>query len=118
MSSEKRTIVVCSCENTMPLDPDAVAKGCAGEVRTAEQLCRRQLDLFKAIVAEGHALTVGCTQEAPLFAETAEDLGGRVALAYANLRETAGWSKDAARAGPKMRRWSPPPPRRCRRRRS
>ena len=42
---------------------------------------------------------VGCTQEAPLFAEAA---GEGASIAFANVRETAGWSADAKRAGPKM----------------
>jgi ferredoxin len=41
---------------------------------------------------------MGCTQEAPLFREAAGDAD----LNFVNLRETAGWSKDAAKAGPKM----------------
>jgi ferredoxin len=41
---------------------------------------------------------VGCTQEVPLFSEIAGD----AAVTYANIRETAGWSKDGAAAGPKM----------------
>ena len=41
---------------------------------------------------------MGCTQEAPLFSEIAGD----AAVTYANIRETAGWSKDGAAAGPKM----------------
>ena len=48
--------------------------------------------------AAGEPLIVGCTQEAPLFSETAEGAD----VTYANIRETAGWSKDASTAGPKM----------------
>ena len=28
--AEKRTILVCSCEDTMPLDADALKRGCRG----------------------------------------------------------------------------------------
>ena len=45
-------------------------------------------------------LTVGCTQEAPLFSEVAGERAG--AISFVNVRETAGWSTDAAKAGPKM----------------
>ena len=48
--------------------------------------------------ASGEPLTVGCTQEAPLFSESAEGAD----VKYVNIRETAGWSKDANAAGPKM----------------
>src|SRR6185312_5002645 len=98
---DRRTIVVCSCEDTMPLDGDAVKRGCGGDaVVTGRQLCRAELDRFKQLIASGAPLTVGCTQEAPLFTEVAGDAADR--LAFVNLREQAGWSRDAADAGPKM----------------
>ena len=99
--ADKRTVLVCSCEKTMPLDADAIGRGCRGaELQTANQLCRAEIERFRAAVAGGGALTVGCTQEAPLFSEVAEDAAADIA--FANVRETAGWSADAANAGPKM----------------
>jgi ferredoxin len=99
--AEKRTILVCSCEDTMPLDADALARGCRGvQVKTANQLCRTEIERFRAAAKTGDDIVVGCTQEAPLFSEVAGDRTG--ALSFANLRETAGWSADAAKAGPKM----------------
>ncbi|MEI8144595.1 MAG: 4Fe-4S binding protein [Alphaproteobacteria bacterium] len=98
---QSRTILVCSCEETMPLHQDAVARACSGEVRTADHLCRKQLDLFKTVLARGGDVTVACTQEAPLFSETADDMGFGGRLTFANVREHAGWSADAANAGAK-----------------
>jgi ferredoxin len=99
--AEKRTILVCSCEDTMPLDADALARGCRGaELKTANQLCRAEIERFRAAAKTGDDIVVGCTQEAPLFSEVAGDRTG--ALSFANVRETAGWSADAAKAGPKM----------------
>ena len=99
MADRPPKILICSCEDTMPLDGAAVQRGCReAEVLTARQLCRAELDKFRAAAAGGDALLVGCTQEAPLFSEVAGD----VAVSYANIRETAGWSKDADAAGPKM----------------
>jgi len=100
MADQPRTIIVCSCEGTMPLDVGAVRRGCRGAaVLTAGQLCRAELEKFRAAAAAGDALTVACTQEAPLFSEVAAE---QATIAFANIRETAGWSKDAAGAGPKM----------------
>lgn len=95
------TTFLCSCEETMPLHGERVALACRTKVRTADQLCRRELDFFKAVLAQESDVTVACTQEAPLFNEVAEDLdyGGR--LTFANVREQAGWSAQAAQAGPK-----------------
>lgn len=96
-----RTILVCSCEETMPLHGETVQRACRAKVRSADQLCRKELDVFKAALASGEPVTVACTQEAPLFQETAEDLGHAGGLAFANVRETAGWSTEATSAGPK-----------------
>lgn len=88
----------------MPLDEGAVRRGCAGsEVRADNRhLCRSQLDRFRAALAEGRPITVACTQEAPLFEEVAAEAGHTGEIVFANIREQAGWSVDAAAAGPKM----------------
>ena len=99
MADRPPKILICSCEDTMPLDASAVQRGCRGaEVLTAHQLCRAELEKFRAAAESGGPLIVGCTQEVPLFSEIAGD----AAVTYANIRETAGWSKDGAAAGPKM----------------
>jgi ferredoxin len=98
MADAPRQIILCSCEDTMPLDADAVRKACRAEVKTASHLCRAELSRFRSALAEGVPLVVGCTQEAPLFTEVA----GEAPVTFANVRETAGWSKDALAAGPKM----------------
>jgi ferredoxin len=99
MADRPRKVLICSCEDTMPLDADAVRRGLRGaEVTTARHLCRAELERFKAFAGEDAPLIVGCTQEAPLFSEVAEDAD----ITFVNLRETAGWSAQAAQAGPKM----------------
>src|SRR5215472_10114196 len=99
--ADDRIVLICSCEDTMPLADGTVRKACHGaEVKTAHQLCRAELDRFRAAAATGRPITVACTQEAPLFAETAGEAAE--GMLFANIRETAGWSDDAAAAGPKM----------------
>jgi ferredoxin len=100
--SSPRTLLVCSCEQSMRVDADAIGRACGATARKADQLCRRELDLFRGIVQQGGPVTVACTQESPLFAETAEDMGAAADLTFANIRETAGWSEDGGRALPKM----------------
>jgi ferredoxin len=101
MADRKREILICSCEDTMPLDAAAVKNGCRGaKVTTARQLCRAELGTFRA--AAGAPLIVGCTQESPLFSEVAEEASGAPDITYVNIRETAGWSTDASAAAPKM----------------
>ena len=101
MADRPPDILICSCEDTMPLDGAAVKRGCRGaNVLTARQLCRAELEKFRAAAAGEAPLIVGCTQEAPLFSELAQ--AGSADISYVNIRETAGWSKDADAAGPKM----------------
>ena len=98
---DRRTLVVCTCEDTMPLDAGALARGCRNfDIVTGRQFCRAELDKFRALAASNAPLTVGCTQEEALFREMTEDSGAD--LRFVNLRESAGWSADAAKAGPKM----------------
>jgi ferredoxin len=102
MAAQPRKILVCSCEDTMRLDADAIRAGCRGaQVGTARHLCRSELDRFRSALAGDAPLTVACTQEAPLFDEVAEQAGRQAPIAYVNVRETAGWSRDGD-AGPKM----------------
>ncbi len=86
----------------MLLDETTLAAGCGGALKTADHLCRRQLDLAKALIGSGRPVTIGCTQEAPLFTEIAEELGAADRVLFANVREHAGWSDEGAAAGPKM----------------
>jgi ferredoxin len=103
MTSSPGHVIICSCEDTMPLDAGAVRRGCRGkEVTTARQLCRSELDRFRALAGGAAPLTVGCTQEASLFSEVAAENGRTTPISYANLREAAGWSSDGAEASPKM----------------
>jgi ferredoxin len=103
MPESPETILICSCEDTMPLDAGAVGRACRGaRIATARQLCRAELAQFRTLAAEPGPLTVACTQEAVLFADAAAETGRATPITYANIRETAGWSLDAADAGPKM----------------
>jgi ferredoxin len=102
MAERPQKILICSCEDTMPLDADAVRRGCGGNVATADHLCRTQIDRFRAAIADGEPIIVGCTQEAPVFSDITAQNEGAPPVNFVNLRETAGWSDEAAKAGPKM----------------
>lgn len=101
MARSPDKILVCSCEDTMPLDVEAVQRGCGGSpVATFCQLCHSEIDHFRAAAASEGRLIVGCTQEAPLFSELAGER--RDGIEFVNVRETAGWSSEGADAGAKM----------------
>jgi len=100
MAERPPTILICSCDDTMPLDGAAVKRVCRGaKVLEGRQFCRAELERFRAAASDGAPLTIACTQEAPLFDEVA---GDNAALRFVNIREAAGWSKDGKAAGPKM----------------
>src|SRR5215213_539436 len=100
MSAAASRLLICSCEKTMPLDAEAIGRGCTAKRTQANQLCGLDLDQFKKALAEGAPITVACTQEEALFREVAESTP-QAQLTFVNIRETGGWSKDAAAAGPK-----------------
>src|SRR3954452_16572944 len=100
MSAATSRLLICSCEKTMPLDAEAIGRGCAAKIGQANQLCGLDLNLFKQALTEGVPITVACTQEEALFREVAEN-SPQAQLTFVNIRETGGWSKDAAAAGPK-----------------
>jgi len=103
-----RTIFVCDCEGTMPLDAKAIAKagpaisGDGGEVVQCTNLCRSEIERFTSAIAGEREVLVACTQEAPLFAETAAGREAPARIRYANIRERAGWSEAARNATPKI----------------
>lgn len=101
-SQSNQTVLVCSCEGTMAPDTGALARAGCQTGPVANQLCRANLDRFQAALAEGQPITVACTQEAPLFSEVAQSEAPDVPLSFVNIRETAGWTSEAADSGPKM----------------
>ena len=87
----------------MPLDGAAVRRACRDSVVVeGRQLCRAELERFRKVAASGEPTIVACTQEAPLFNEVADEIAGSGTLGFVNIRETAGWSKDARR---RVRKW-------------
>jgi ferredoxin len=67
-------------------------------------LCRREAGAFQKALASGDDVVVACTQESRLFQEIAQQTEGAagVPIRFVNIRETGGWSKDAAEATPKI----------------
>lgn len=99
-----KTLKLCNCNRTLPLDGVALAKALrqGKPVTVHTELCRREVAAFEAAVKEGEDLLVACTQEAPLFEEIAETANQAASVKFANIRETAGWSKEAKAATPKI----------------
>ncbi|WP_166015822.1 4Fe-4S binding protein [Chelativorans multitrophicus] len=97
-----RTVFVCSCERSMPSYGESVARGCKNvSIQSGDQFCGAELDRVRSALSAGEAVTIACTQQAPLFREVAEDAAFAGDLVFANIRETAGWSREASSAGAK-----------------
>ncbi|HWI15176.1 MAG TPA: 4Fe-4S binding protein [Burkholderiales bacterium] len=103
MNGKERTLLVCNCNKTMTLDGKALGRALGGDpLPVASELCRKHVAAFQEAARSGADMVVGCTQEAPLFTELHEQLAATGTVRFVNLRETAGWSEEGARAGPKM----------------
>lgn len=107
MELRGRRILVCDCEKTMPLDAEKLrdachANGASGEIELNTQLCRGQLANFQAAIQGDAPVLVACTQEAPLFAEIADEEQAKGELDFVNIRESAGWAAEAESATPKI----------------
>jgi ferredoxin len=107
------TTLICDCNQTMPLDARSLGAALNENLTLHSTLCRREAGAFLQAVQTGEDLVVACTQEQRLFVELAEQASGaqsgapRAAAGYAplrfvNIRETGGWSRDAALASPKI----------------
>jgi ferredoxin len=96
-----KTLLLCSCEGSMPIDPQALALALGTDPGPVHhQLCRADLGAFRRALAGGGAI-VACGQEAPLFQELAQDVDADAPLCV-DIRDRAGWSDEAAQATPKM----------------
>ena len=82
----------------------ALARACGvAEAAPANHLCRAQIGVFEDFLATADGpVVVACTQEAQIFAETAEEAKFDGGLAFTNIREKAGWSIEARGATPKI----------------
>src|SRR6188768_2729410 len=107
--------LLCDCNRSMPLDRTAIqaalakTPGASAEGIDAPHslLCRREAAAFQRAAKDGEDLLVACTQESRLFLELSSQTEGAPSLEerpihFVNIRETGGWSKDAASATPKL----------------
>ncbi len=102
MAIQDKTLKVCNCNKTAPIDAAALARALKiGPVTVHTELCRKQAAEFQRSLGDAELL-VGCTQEAPLFTELADAAGSKAELRFVNLREQAGWSAQAKAATPKI----------------
>jgi len=87
----------------MPLQAQTLGQALGEDLKLHTALCRREAGDFQRAVQSGQTVVVACTQEKRLFSELAEQTEGAVSpIRFVNIRETAGWSSEAANASPKL----------------
>lgn len=93
--------LTCTCNGSMPSAAFAASErnGISAPVKA---LCRGDVEAFRNAVRQNGPVVVGCTQEATFFDEFADRLESPAELRFVNLREVAGWSREATAAGPKI----------------
>jgi len=102
VSIADKSLFLCSCNATMPLDGNTLASalGLAVAPIVHTTLCQREMQKFAA-GAQGDVI-VACTQEQRLLSEVADESGRVQTIRFVNIRETGGWSSEARRAMPKI----------------
>jgi ferredoxin len=102
MSLDGVSLHLCSCNATLPLDRDALARALelSGTPVVRSMLCQKELAAFAGAAAGD--VVVACTQEAKLFGDVAEEGKRAQTIRFVNIRETAGWSAEAPQATPKI----------------
>jgi ferredoxin len=97
------TTLICDCNKTIPLAPKTLGAALAETLPLHSALCRREAPAFQRAIQSGDEVVVACTQEKRLFGELAQQTpAAESPIRFVNIRETGGWSRDAAHAMPKM----------------
>ena len=88
---------LCDCNRSFSLDAARLAPAACHHA-----LCGGELPALEGALASGERVHVACTQETARFGELAEAQGAGERIRFFNLRESAGWSAEAAVATPKL----------------
>jgi ferredoxin len=97
------TTLICDCNQTMPLQSQKLGAALNETLTLHSALCRREAGAFQKAIQSGDDVVVACTQEKRLFNEVSEQTERVTSvIKFVNIRETGGWSKDAANAMPKI----------------
>ena len=95
--------LICDCNKTMPLKAASLGEALGEPLTLHSNLCRREAGAFQQAIRGGQEVVVACTQEKKLFAEVGQQTEGATSpIKFVNIRETGGWSRDAAQATPKI----------------
>lgn len=96
-----KSLILCDCAGSQAIDTEALSQvdglRCS---RVHNALCTAQAEAAAKAMAGGDVI-IACQQERAVFEDLAEELNLPVP-GFVDLRDRAGWSDEAAQAGPKM----------------
>ena len=103
MGGSTPRVLLCTCQHTLPLDAKRIAAALGGPAPAVHsELCASEADAVSRALDPETPLLIGCTQEAPLFAEIADEAPAHAGLRCVNIREKAGWSDEGRQAQAKI----------------
>src|SRR6056300_396995 len=99
----KKTLVLCSCDNTQSLDINTLkAAAQANEAVRVEQLCGSDLGTAVQHLNSEANVVIACSQQAALFERLADEIEAETQqvapLDFIDLRDRAGWSPKSAKS--------------------
>ncbi|MEX2475307.1 4Fe-4S binding protein [Marinobacter sp.] len=100
--SAPKTLLICSCDRTQSLSPEALQAAAAAEqVVAVDQLCGKEMKTAVEHLSGSDDVLIACGQQAALFERLGEDLvaetGHAAPLNTIDIRDRAGWSAPDAR---------------------
>lgn len=103
MGGSTPRVLLCTCQHTLPLDGKRIAAALGGQPPAVHtELCGAEADAVSRALDPARPLLIGCTQEAPLFAEIAADAPPHAGVRCVNVREKAGWAEEGRGAQAKI----------------
>jgi len=99
----KKTLVLCSCDNTQSLDINTLkAAAQANEAVRVEQLCGSDLGTAVQHLNSEANVVIACSQQAALFERLADEIEAETQqvapLDFIDLRDRAGWAPKSAKS--------------------
>ena len=99
--NQARKLLVCDCLGSQEVHAATIASATGlNPSRIYTNLCQTQAEAAARELAGGKVI-VACRQEQAFFEMLAEELGAEMP-GFVDIRDRAGWSDEAAKAGPKM----------------
>ena len=96
MTETKKTLVLCTCDKTIPYQSKAFEGQGFDQVLTVEQLCGSDLDVAIRQLTETQDVVFACEQQRAIFEQLQDELNEDDALGASlsllDLRDRAGWS--------------------------